>query len=102
MKQISLIFLVAAVFVTSVAAVHPEKSSISEQLPDLTRIGIVGYPNEKLEYIGEIGSDLDTALDSLRKLKNISSEIIKVPLEVLFDYDDRAFFGIVYEGCGMY
>ena len=69
---------------------------------DLTHIRIKGNPGETLEYIGKIGSDFDTALDSLRRRKSISSEIIKEPLEVLFDYDDRLFFGIVYGDCGMY
>ena len=44
----------------------------------------------------KIGGDFETALDSLRKLKGISSEINKKPLEVLFDSDDRLFFGIIY------
>ena len=69
---------------------------------DLTQIRIKDRPGETLEYIGKIGSDFDTALDSLRILKNISSEIEKEPLEVLFDYDDRLFFGIIYGDCAMY
>ena len=77
--------------------------SISPNSPlDLTQIRIKERPNETLEYIGEIGSDFDTALDSLRKLKNIPSEIIKEPLEVLFDYDNRLFFSIIYGECGNY
>ncbi|MBP5769939.1 MAG: hypothetical protein J6W75_01060 [Bacteroidaceae bacterium] len=70
--------------------------------PDLTRIRLKEAPGETLEFIGRIGSDFDTALDSLRKLKNIPSEIIKEPIEVLFDYDDRLFFGISYGDCAMY
>ena len=70
--------------------------------PDLTQIRIKDNPGETLEYIGKIGNDFNTALDSLRKLKGISSEIIKEPLEVIFDYDDRLFFGISYGECGMY
>ena len=69
---------------------------------DLTHIRIIDNPGETLEYIGKIGNDFNTALDSLRKLKGISSEIIKEPLEVIFDYDDRLFFGISYGECGMY
>jgi len=70
--------------------------------PDLTQIRIKERPSETLEFIGEIGVDFDTALDSLRKIKHIPSEITKQPLEVLFDYDNRSFFGIVYGGCGNY
>ena len=70
--------------------------------PDLTQIRIKDRPSEVLEYIGKIGSDFDTALDSLRILKSISSEIKIEPLEVIFDYDNRLFFGIVYGDCGMY
>jgi hypothetical protein len=73
-----------------------------ESLPDLNKIRIKERPCEILEYVGKIGKDFDSALDSLRKLKNISSEIIKEPLDVLFDYDDRKFYGIVYGDCGMY
>ena len=65
--------------------------------PDLTQIRIKERPSETLEFIGEIGVDFDTALDSLRKIKHIPSEITKQPLEVLFDYDNRSFFGIVYD-----
>ena len=71
-------------------------------LPDLTKIRIKERPCEVLEYVGNIGNNFDTALDSLRILKNIYSEIIKVPLEVLFEYDNRQFFGIIYDDCGMY
>ena len=70
--------------------------------PDLTQIRIKDRPGETLEYIGKIGDDFDTALDSLRILKNISSEIEKEPLEVIFDYDNRLFFGIIYGDCAMY
>jgi len=69
---------------------------------DLTQIRIKEQPEEKLEYIGKIGDDFDAALDSLKELKNITSEIIKEPLEVLFDYDNRLFFGIIYDECGNY
>ena len=70
--------------------------------PDLTQIRIKDRPSEVLEYIGKIGSDFDTALDSLRILKSISSDIKIEPLEVIFDYDNRLFFGIIYGDCGMY
>ena len=69
---------------------------------DLTHIRIKENPGETLEYIGKIGNDFGTALDSLKALKGISSETIKEPLEVIFDYDDRLFFGIIYGDCGMY
>ncbi len=77
-------------------------TSVPEQSPDLTQIRIKENPAETLEYVGRIGNDFDTALDSLRQLKHIPLEIHKAPLEVLFDYDDRLFFGIAYGDCAMY
>lgn len=73
-----------------------------ENKPDLTKIRIADRPCETLEYIGKIGNDFDTALDSLRNLKNIYSEIVKEPLEVLFDNDNRKFYGIIQGDCAMY
>ena len=94
MKQIICTILLAAL---SFVSVMP-----SDLAPDLTQIRIKENPGEKLEYIGKIGDNFDTALDYLRELKSITSEIVKEPLEVLFDYDDRSFFGIVYGECAMY
>jgi hypothetical protein len=74
----------------------------SENSPDLTKIRIRERPCEMLEYVGKIGDNFNIALDSLRKLKSISSEIVNEPLEVIFDYDNRKFYGIVYGDCGMY
>lgn len=104
MKQIAFIIFFSVLFSACneepvISASSPHKS---ETAPDLTQIRIKESPNETLEYIGKIGGDFDTALDSLRKLKNIFSEIIKEPLEVIFDYDSRLFFGISYDGCGLY
>jgi hypothetical protein len=62
-----------------------------ENLPNLTEIKIAERPCETLEYVGKIGNDFNSALDSLRTLKTISSEIIKKPLKVLFNYDNRGF-----------
>ena len=98
MKQIVILILFATLFVACNNDAHDEDTV----MPDLTQIGIKAKPAEKLQYEGRIGSNFDTALDSLRKLKAIHSEIIKEPLEVLFDYDDRMFFGIVYGDCAMY
>ena len=98
MKQIVILILFATLFVACNNDAHDEDTV----MPDLTQIGIKAKPAEKLQYVGRIGSNFDTALDSLRKLKGIHSEIIKEPLEVLFDYDDRMFFGIVYGDCAMY
>ena len=94
MKQLIFSMLFATLFVA--CDKNPENS------PDLTKIRIKENPSEMLEYVGKIGDDFDSALNSLRKLKNISSEIIKEPLDVLFDYDNRQFFGITYDDCGMY
>ena len=98
MKQIVILGLFATLLVACNNDAHDEDTA----MPDLTQIGIKAKPAEKLQYEGRIGSNFDTALDSLRKLKAIHSEIIKQPLEVLFDYDDRMFFGIVYGDCAMY
>jgi hypothetical protein len=56
-------------------------------------------PCEKLRYVRQFGYDFDTALDSIRLYKRIPSEtkITKIPLEVIFDEDDRLFYGIVYK-----
>ena len=91
-----LVILLSCFFLFVACDKNPENS------PDLTEIRIKERPCEILEYVGEIGNDFDSALDSLRKLKNISSEITKVSLEVLFDYDNRKFYGIVYDDCAMY
>ena len=96
MKQIVLII----VFATSLVACASGDNPITP--PDITQIRIKENPGETLKYVGRIGNDFDTALDSLRKLKSIPSDITKEPLEVLFDYDDRLFFGIIYGDCGMY
>ena len=76
-------------------------SSLEDQTY-LTKISIKERPCETLKYVGKIGSDFDAALDSLRKLKNIPLEIDKALLEVLFDYDNREFYGIAYADCAMY
>jgi len=99
MRQLLLFLLFAMFFV---ACDKNSENFILENQPDLTEIRIEERPCETLEYVGKIGNDFDLALDSLRKLKSISSEIIKKPLEVLFDYDNRQFFGITYGDCGMY
>jgi len=103
MKHIVFTILFAALFVACDNVTSDDNPVISpNSTPDLTQIRIKERPSETLEYVGEIGSDFDTALDSLRKLINIPSEIIKEPLEVLFDYDSRLFFGIIYGECGNY
>ena len=78
-----------------------EEKSVST--PDLTQIRIEERPCETLEYIGKTGNDFDSALDALKRQKNLDSETIKVvPLAVIFDADGRAFYGIAYGDCGMY
>ena len=100
MKQLVFTILFATLFVACVSDDNPVISPNSP--PALTQIRIKERPGEMLEYVGKIGGDFDTALDSLRKLKYIPSEIIKEPLEVLFDYDNRLFFGIGYGDCANY
>lgn len=103
MKHIVFTILYAALFVACDNVTSDDDPVISPNSTlDLTQIRIKESPGEILEYVGKIGDDFDTALDSLRKLKNIHSEIIKEPLEVLFDYDNRLFFGIIYGDCGNY
>lgn len=99
MKQFFISFLFLTLLVACDNVTHDENGEIS---PDLTQIRIKEIPSETLEYIGEIGTDFDTALDSLKKRKGIISEIIKEPLEVLFDFDNRLFWGIIYGDCGNY
>ena len=98
MRQLLFYILLVTFFV---ACDENSENPILNQ-PDLTEIGIKARPCEMLEYVGEIGNDFDSALDSLRKLKSIFSDIINVPLEVLFDYDNRQFYGIAYGDCGLY
>ncbi|MDR0688409.1 MAG: hypothetical protein LBF55_06995 [Prevotellaceae bacterium] len=78
------------------------EDSTSENQIDLTAIRLKERPCETLEYVGKIGHNFDAALDSLRNLKNIASVREKRPLEVLFDYDNRQFYGIAYGECGLY
>ena len=100
MKQIVFTLLFATLLVA--CDEDSDTTQDTEISVDLTQIRIKERPSEMLEYVGAIGRDFDTALDSLRKLKGIPSEIIKKPLEVLFDYDNRLFFGIIYGDCGNY
>jgi hypothetical protein len=76
--------------------------NVVENPANLIAISIKERPCETLEYAGKIGHDFDSALDSLRNLKAIISEVYTLPLEVLFDYDNRQFYGITYGECGMY
>jgi hypothetical protein len=77
--------------------VKPEDPPVEEPEPDVTGIQIKDNPCETLQFIRKINtSDFDAALDSILIFKNITSEITKVPLEVLFDADDRTFYGIQF------
>ena len=78
------------------------QTEVTENQLDLTEIRIKDRPCEILEYVGKIGNDFDSALDSLRNRRYIPLEINKELLEVLFDYDNRQFYGIMYGDCGMY
>ena len=99
MKQLFFTILFATLFISCNNAGHKENV---EMPPDLTQIRIKESPSETLEFVGKIGNDFDTALDSLKKLKGIISEIIKEPLDVIFDYDNRSFWCITYDGCDNY
>jgi hypothetical protein len=98
MKQLLFFIIFATLFISC----DKSPSGLTEKQPDLTKIKIAERPCETLEYIGKTGNDFNSSLDSLRNLKSISSEIIKESLEVLFDYDNRHFFGIKYGDCGIY
>lgn len=104
MKQIVFSILFAALFVAcdKDSETSAGTSQNTETSADLTQIRIKDRPGETLKYVGEIGSDFDTALDSLQKLKEMPSEIIISPLEVLFDNDNRLFFGISYVDCAIF
>ena len=69
---------------------------------DLNNIRLTDYPEEKLVNVGAIGSDFDSALDSLKSIRNISDSTLwfKIPLEVISNCDDRSFFGISTSDCG--
>lgn len=69
---------------------------------DLNNIRLKDYPEEKLVHVGPIGSDFDSALDSLKSIKNISDSTLwfKIPLEVISNCSDRSFFGISTSDCG--
>lgn len=98
MKQIVFSIIFSTFFVEFNVVAHNDNPVI----PLLSQIRIKENPGETLEYIGKIGSDFDSALDSLRRLKGISSEMGKEPLEVIFDYDGRLFYGIVNGDCRNY
>ena len=69
---------------------------------DLNNIRLKDYPEEKLLNVGSIGSDFNSALDSLKSIRNISDSTLwfKIPLEVISNCDDRSFFGISTSDCG--
>lgn len=102
MKKILLSIVLSALFIACGKESDSLPNKEPENLPDLTAIIVKEYPCDTLNYIGRIGDDFDSALDSLRSLKNISSGISTVPLEVLFDFDNRKFYGIIYGDCGIY
>lgn len=58
---------------------------------------------EVLIYNGRLGKNFDTALDSLLRMKDISNgSIQKTPIDVIFDCDNRLFYGIIIDYCGNY
>jgi len=95
MKRIVFYMLLATLFVAC--------DNKSEITPDLTSLKIKDDPCETLEYLAKIGNDFDSALDSLKKLKSIPPEEIRIgSLEVVFDYDTRQFHSVEYGDCGLY
>ncbi len=99
MKQ--LLFSILFVILFIACDNNSEYPAIEEPV-DLTELKIKGRPCETLEYVGKIGNDFNSALESLRSLKNIPLSILIDTLEVLFDHDDREFYGIVYLSIAMF
>jgi len=75
MRQLLFFILFTTLFI---ACDKNSEDPILENQPNLTEIRIKERPCEMLEYVGRIGNDFDFALDSLRNLKNISSEIMVI------------------------
>ncbi len=71
---------------------------------DVIGISLKDSPGETLTYMGRIGKNYDTALDSLFRYLNCPSGImyLKVPVEVNFDCDNRVFYGISFADEGEY
>lgn len=112
MKQKLLIIL----FATFIAACGQEPAITPNAVQEpaassrLTHIRIMGRPGEQLEYVGEIGDDYDSALDSLQRkydpwFSGLVAEghysgegyiISEEKLSVDFSYDDRDFILLTF------
>lgn len=105
MKQIVILILFATLFVACNNDAHDE----DPVMPDLTQIRLKGSNTARLEYIGKIGNDFESALDSLTrkrepmlnalaKMGSYSGEynIDKKKIDVDFDYDSRKFILLTF------
>ena len=105
MKQIVILILFATLFVACNNDAHDE----DPVMPDLTQIRLKGSNTARLEYIGKIGNDFESALDSLTrkrepmlnalaKMGSYSGEynIDKKKIDVDFSYDSRYFILLTF------
>ena len=92
----SLLILVSIIFISSC-----QRNKCSDS--DLYSIKIKDCPTETLVFVGRIGTDFASALDSLKKFKSIGDKSIeRVHVDVIFNCDERTFYGIQYGDCGNY
>lgn len=92
------IFISAIVFMVLLSCNRAEKC-------DLHNIYIDSDMTETLVYVGKIGNDYNSALDSLMILKEYDDSgmnIQRIPISLVFDCDNRQFWGIVFDFCGNY
>lgn len=95
MKKVSLF----VVFIILIASCGKNRCSES----DLYSIKIKDRPSETLVFVGQIGTDFESALDSLKQINSLGDETIeRTPLDVVFECDKRNFYGILYGDCGNY
>ena len=106
MKQIVILILFATLFVACNNDAHDE----DPVMPDLTQISLKGSNTARIEYIGKIGNDFESALDSLTRkyepmLNTLAQEghysgkgynIDKKEINVDFDYDSRKFILLTF------
>ena len=93
------------VFILSIAILIILLSCNRTEKCNLHNISVNSDIPETLTYIGKIGNDFDSALDSLMILKELEHSSItvqKIPVPVVFDCDNRQFWGIIFDYCGNY
>ncbi|MDR3013003.1 MAG: hypothetical protein LBU70_07320, partial [Chitinispirillales bacterium] len=68
MKHSLLFVSIATFFITCGVSDINGINENTNYVPDVPQIAVKERPCEILEYVGKIGNDFDSALDSLRKL----------------------------------